>query len=122
MGKLLRLEHGALRAARVSMATLEESGPGTRVGIGVATGADRVFILKAADPEIESDRQLPLVLGRDVANDAIAWSGHYVIDPFAAILGSRVISLRMKACSPPGTLRVKGRTPGTARSTGSGQS
>jgi hypothetical protein len=88
------LEHGALRAARESMATLEDSGSGTRVGIGVATGADRVFILKAAAPEIETDRQLPLVLGRDVANACIAWSGHYVIDPFDPVSRGKLVDLR----------------------------
>lgn len=87
-------EHGVLRSERLSLAALEESGPGTKVGIGVATGADRVFILKAAAPAIESDRQLPLVLGRDVANQGISWSGHYVIDPFDPAARGRLVELR----------------------------
>lgn len=62
--------------------TLEESAPGTRVGIGVATGADAVFVLPVVDPEIEADRQLPLVMVADVDNDAITWSGHVLINPF----------------------------------------
>lgn len=63
--------------------TLEESAPGTRVGIGVATGADAVFVLPGVHPEIEADRQLPLVMVADVDNDAIRWSGHVLVNPFS---------------------------------------
>ena len=88
-----RSEHGILRAVRANLAALEESGPRTKVGIGVATGADRVFILDAFEPEIEGERQLPLVLGRDVGNQQISWSGHYVIDPFDPDSPGKLVSL-----------------------------
>jgi len=61
---------------------LEDSGPGTRVGIGVATGADSVFVLDKPIPEIESDRLLPLIMAADVSNDTLRFSGHHLINPF----------------------------------------
>lgn len=62
---------------------LEQSAGGTRVGIGVATGADRVFILTERDPTIEDTRQIPLVMARDLSNQGVSWSGAYLVNPFA---------------------------------------
>lgn len=61
---------------------LEDSAPNTKVGIGVATGADKVFILPAFDPDIEADRQIPVVLATDITNKEISFSDHYVLNPF----------------------------------------
>lgn len=82
-----------MRTAQATLAPLEESSPRTKVGIGVATGADRVFILDAFAPDIEPDRQLPLVLGRDVGNQQLSWSGHYLIDPFDPAAPGQLVSL-----------------------------
>jgi hypothetical protein len=79
-----RNEHRHLNGLRARLAPLEDSAAGTRVGIGVATGADRVFILDSACPEIEPDRQIPLVLAADLSNQGILWSGHVLLNPFAA--------------------------------------
>lgn len=52
-----------------------------RVGIGVATGADKVFITSdagAAEPE----RMLPLALAQDVRGGEVAWSGSYLVNPW----------------------------------------
>jgi adenine-specific DNA-methyltransferase len=65
------------------LAPLEDPSTGTRIGIGVATGADRVFVLPALDPEIEAELQLPLALARDVREGPIRWSGHYLLNPFS---------------------------------------
>lgn len=59
---------------------LEEAG--CRVGIGVATGADRIYIVRKDDVDIESDRLVPLVRTRDIASGSIHWQGDYVINPF----------------------------------------
>ncbi len=72
------LEHAGL-AERFPV--LEESGRGTRVGIGVATGNDDVFISPGRMPEIEAECQLPLVMAADVTAEAVRWSGHYLINP-----------------------------------------
>lgn len=59
---------------------LEDPSTGTRVGIGVATGADRVFVTTNAD--VESDRMLPLSMVRDTVSGNLSWSGNYLINPW----------------------------------------
>lgn len=56
---------------------------GCKVGIGVATGADKAFIgdLKALD--VEPDRKLPLVTTKDIMTGEVHWCGQGVINPFA---------------------------------------
>jgi len=61
---------------------LEESAPDTVVGIGVATGADDIYVLPAKSAEIEEACQLPLVMAADIAPAALTWSGHHLVDPF----------------------------------------
>jgi adenine-specific DNA-methyltransferase len=61
--------------------SLEDKTTGTKVGIGVATGADRVFITE--DPElVEPERLLPLALPRDIASGKVQWSGKYLVNPW----------------------------------------
>lgn len=60
---------------------LEDPQTGTRVGIGVATGADEVFVTKTP-PDIEADRLLPLATVRDLATGHLEWSGHYLVNPW----------------------------------------
>jgi adenine-specific DNA-methyltransferase len=52
-----------------------------KVGIGVATGNDSVFVTKDARL-VESSRLLPLALARDIGTGKLAWSGHYLVDPW----------------------------------------
>jgi adenine-specific DNA-methyltransferase len=62
---------------------LEDPRTGTRVGIGVATGSDEVFITKTP-PDIEEDRLLPLAMARDLSTGRLAWSGNYLVNPWLA--------------------------------------
>ncbi|MEO5347656.1 MAG: Eco57I restriction-modification methylase domain-containing protein [Magnetococcus sp. YQC-9] len=62
--------------------TLEEAG--CRVGIGVATGADKVFIAPFDALDVEPDRKLRLIMTRDIAGGTVEWRGQGVINPFAA--------------------------------------
>ena len=62
--------------------TLEESAEGTHVGIGVATGADDIYILPALESTIEPECQLPLIMAGDITPAALNWSGHYLINPY----------------------------------------
>ncbi|HEY5192463.1 MAG TPA: Eco57I restriction-modification methylase domain-containing protein [Solirubrobacteraceae bacterium] len=69
--------------------TLEDGNTRTRVGIGVATGADRVFVTK--DPTlVENDRALPLAMARDTAGGEIQWSGHHLVNPWDGDTGALV--------------------------------
>jgi hypothetical protein len=61
--------------------TLEEAG--CRVGIGVATGADKVFIGPYDALDVETDRKLPLVMTRDLQDGTVFWCGLGVINPFS---------------------------------------
>ncbi|CAN5633741.1 Eco57I restriction-modification methylase domain-containing protein [soil metagenome] len=60
--------------------TLEEAG--CRVGIGVATGADSVYIGPYDDLDVEPGRKLPLATTRDIESGAVEWRGLGVINPF----------------------------------------
>lgn len=72
----------ALRELEDRFATLEADGQ-TRVGIGVATGADEVFIVSEETvPKVEPDRLVPLVMRSDIREGRIEWSGRYVINTF----------------------------------------
>jgi hypothetical protein len=83
----------SLRMLSDRLPTLEASGPGTRVGIGVATGADKIFILPGRSAEIEADRQVPLVFAGDVSNDHVSWSGRYLLNPFSDDAQSGLVDL-----------------------------
>jgi hypothetical protein len=61
--------------------TLEEVG--CKVGIGVATGADRAFIGRYDELDVEEDRKQRLVMTRDILNGTVDWRGYGVINPFA---------------------------------------
>ena len=52
-----------------------------KVGIGVATGNDRVYI--TTDPElVEDSRLLKLALAKDLTEGTVRWSGHYLVNPW----------------------------------------
>lgn len=60
---------------------LQDEATGTRVGIGVATGCDDIYITR--DPSaVESDRLLPLLQAKDIASGTIDWSGEYLVNPW----------------------------------------
>lgn len=60
---------------------------GCKVGIGVATGADKAFIGDFEALDVESDRKLPLVTTKDIMTGEVQWRGQGVINPFAALGG-----------------------------------
>jgi len=61
---------------------LHDPTTGTRVSIGVATGADRVYVTKNPDL-VEPDRILPLAMRRDLMSGTFAWQGNYLVNPWA---------------------------------------
>ena len=60
---------------------LENPHTGTRVGIGVATGADELFVTTDHDL-VERDRLLPLTMSRDGASGQNTWGGTYLVNPW----------------------------------------
>ena len=74
--KLRMLKH--LEATCLS---LESKETGTKIGIGVATGADKVFI-SSEKPAYEKDRALPLAMAYDLEEGRVNWSGHFLANPW----------------------------------------
>ena len=68
----------ALRDLEGRLPALEDAG--VRVGIGVATGADAVFIGRELD--VEASRKLPLITTRDIRSGLVEWRGGWVLNPF----------------------------------------
>jgi hypothetical protein len=64
---------------------LEEEFPllevNAKVGIGVATGNDSIYITTDAEL-VEPSRLLKLALVKDVAGGILDWSGHYLVNPW----------------------------------------
>ena len=73
MSLIRRLEH--------EFPKLEEVG--CKVGIGVATGADKAFIGDFEALDVEPDRKLPLVTTKDIASGEVKWRGLGVVNPFS---------------------------------------
>ncbi len=62
---------------------LENTSTDTRVGIGIATGADRVYIVNHPDVvDIEEDRLLPLAMVRDTSSGTLRWQGARLVNPW----------------------------------------
>ena len=62
---------------------LENRSTATRVGIGVATGCDDVYITQDADL-VEEERLLPLLQASDTTDGSAKWSGGFLINPWNA--------------------------------------
>ncbi len=70
----------ARRIQRV-LPLLVDSAPGTHFGIGIATGADAVFVRKGDVSDVEKDCLLPLVTGDDVRSGRIRGE-NVLVNPF----------------------------------------
>ena len=71
-----------LRRLEATYPTLEETR--CKVRIGVATGADKVFIAPFEQLDVEPDRKLPIVMTRDILDGSVKWRGLGVLNPFGA--------------------------------------
>ncbi len=73
-------ERGLLRRVEGSYPPLEDAG--CKVGIGVATGADNVFVGLLDELDVEPSRKLPLAMTRDIKSGEVVWTGKGVLNPF----------------------------------------
>lgn len=62
--------------------TIEESGVGTQVGIGVASGADDIYMDPQMNAELEESCLLPLVTSEDIRGGNIEWNRRYMLNPY----------------------------------------
>ena len=64
---------------------------GFKIGIGVATGADSIFISKDIKGQVEDELLIPSVNARDLQGNSLQWGGWYLLNPYDA--DGRLISL-----------------------------
>lgn len=69
-----------LRRLEARFPTLEEAG--CKVGIGVATGADRAFIAPFDELDVEPSRKVKLATTKDITSGSVEWRGLGVVNPF----------------------------------------
>jgi hypothetical protein len=69
------------RRLEQKFATIEDAG--CKVGIGVATGADKAFIDQYDQIDVEPDRKLPLVKTQDILSGEVIWQGFGIVNPFS---------------------------------------
>lgn len=69
-----------IRELEDRLPTLEQAH--CKVGIGVATGLDQVYIKDDKDLPIERERKIPLALTKDIVDGELVWSGKVVLNPF----------------------------------------
>ncbi len=87
-------EHlGLLRRLEAAGVPLGHEGSGCRVGIGVATGADDVYIVAKDQIDIEPELLLPLVTTKDIVSGEVRWKGKFLVNPFVPDSSGRLIEL-----------------------------
>lgn len=69
-----------VRRLEQAFPTIEEAG--CKVGIGVATGNDSVYIRPFAALNVEPSRALPLARTQDLCDGEIVWKGWGILNPF----------------------------------------
>ncbi len=55
---------------------------GFKIGIGVATGSDKVFIRKDFESIVEKGLLIRILTSKDLKNNQFKWSGNYILNPF----------------------------------------
>jgi hypothetical protein len=71
-----------VRQLEQNFPTIEAAG--CKVAIGVATGADKVFIADHAQLNVEDCRKLPLATTKDISAEGVNWKGRAVLNPYEA--------------------------------------
>lgn len=64
-----------------TMPLLEDATTGTRLGIGIATGADRVYI-RSSDIDVEPDRLMPMVTPDAIRSGEFKFTGEHLVSPW----------------------------------------
>lgn len=78
-----------------SFPTIEQSAVGTKVGIGVASGADEIYVDAQRNAEIEDSCLLPLVASEDIQSGGIEWKGRYILNPYDQHNDRQMLDLSM---------------------------
>lgn len=62
---------------------LEDAAKRTKIGIGVATGADKAYVVDQ-EADVEPERKLPLVMADDIRLGSFRWRGKVLLNPWNA--------------------------------------
>ena len=62
--------------------TLEQTGGDTRISIGVATGADKAYVVAPGSVDVEPDRLTPLVMADDIRSGRLTTPRRVLINPW----------------------------------------
>ena len=73
--------------------SIEESGTDTKVGIGVASGADGIYLNPQLSAEVEEECLLPLVTSEDIRDGRIDWHSRYMLNPYDRQNDMRMLDL-----------------------------
>lgn len=63
-----------------SLMTIEQQG--FKIGIGVATGADSVFVSSELPQKVEKELIIPGINARDLRGNKFEWQGEYLLNPY----------------------------------------
>lgn len=63
-----------------ALRTIEDQG--FNIGIGVATGADRIFISTSLPDMVERELLMPIINARDLRGDDFQWGNRYLLNPY----------------------------------------
>ncbi len=69
-----------MSADHIQLFTIEELG--FKIGIGVATGADSIFISSELPSLVESELLLPALNAKDLRGDTMSWHKEYLLNPY----------------------------------------
>ena len=69
-----------IRTDHSQLYTIEELG--FKIGIGVATGADNIFISSELPSLVESELLLPAINAKDLRGDTMRWHQEYLLNPY----------------------------------------
>lgn len=72
---------GSLTSLEARLPLLEDTG--AKIAVGVATGADEVFITDRA-ANTEQERLLRTISAREIASGRIEWAGRYLVNPWGS--------------------------------------
>lgn len=68
------------RSIELNLPTIEDAG--CKIGIGVATGADRVFVGNVDELPVEDSRKLPLAMTKDIKDGNFIWGNRAMVNPY----------------------------------------
>lgn len=88
-------ERDRLESISRTFPTIEQSGGGTKVGIGVASGADDIYVDPPVNADIECSCLLPLVASEDIRDGRIEWKRRYMLNPYDQRDDRRMLDLSM---------------------------